>query len=46
MDKINKFYREHYNTLTKAEKKIAEFVVRNPKKVMLLSALELLISYK
>lgn len=41
MDKIHKFYKENYKTLTKVEKKIAEFLVKNPKKVMLLSALEL-----
>lgn len=41
MDKIHKFYKENYKTLTKVEKKIAEFFVKNPKKVMLLSALEL-----
>lgn len=41
MDKIHKFYKENYKTLTKGEKKIAEFLVKNPKKVMLLSALEL-----
>lgn len=41
MDKIHKFYKENYKTLTKGEKKIAEFFVKNPKKVMLLSALEL-----
>ena len=41
MDKIHKFYKENYKTLTKGEKKIAEFLVKNPKKVMVLSALEL-----
>ncbi|BBA51719.1 putative transcriptional regulator [Fusobacterium varium] len=41
MDKIHKFYKENYKTLTKVEKKIAEFFVKNPKKVMLLSALDL-----
>lgn len=41
MNKLNQFYKEHYNTLTKGEKKIAEYFVKNPKKVMLLSALEL-----
>ena len=41
MNKLNQFYKEHYNTLTKGEKKIAEYFVKNPKKVMMLSALEL-----
>lgn len=41
MDKIHKFYKENYKTLTKGEKKIAEFLVKNPKKVILLSALDL-----
>lgn len=41
MDKVHKFYKENYKTLTKVEKKIAEFLVKNPKKVMVLSALEL-----
>lgn len=41
MDKIHKFYKENYKNLTKGEKKIAEFLVKNPKKVMVLSALEL-----
>ena len=41
MDKIHKFYKENYKTQTKGEKKIAEFLVKNPKKVMVLSALEL-----
>lgn len=41
MDKIHKFYKENYKTLTKGEKKITEFLVKNPKKVMVLSALEL-----
>lgn len=41
MDKIHKFYKENYKTLTKREKKIAEFLVKNPKKVILLSALDL-----
>lgn len=41
MDKIHKFYKENYKTLTKGEKKIVEFLVKNPKKVMVLSALEL-----
>lgn len=41
MDKISKFYMEHYKTLTKGEKKIAEYIVKNPKRVLLLSALEL-----
>ena len=41
MDKIHKFYKENYKILTKGEKKIAEFFVKNPKKVMLLSALDL-----
>ena len=41
MDKVHKFYKENYKTLTKVEKKIAEFFVKNPKKVMLLSALDL-----
>lgn len=41
MDKIHKFYKENYKTLTKVEKKIAEFFAKNPKKVILLSALDL-----
>ena len=41
MDKIHKFYKGNYKTLTKGEKKIAEFLVKNPKKVILLSALDL-----
>ncbi|HEY4534164.1 MAG TPA: MurR/RpiR family transcriptional regulator [Fusobacterium sp.] len=41
MNKLHQFYKEHYNTLTKGEKKIAEYFVKNPKKVMMLSALEL-----
>lgn len=41
MDKIHKFYKENYKTLTKGEKKIAEFLVKNPKKVILLPALDL-----
>lgn len=41
VDKIHKFYKENYATLTKGEKKIAEFVVKNPKKILLMSALEL-----
>ncbi|MDU1910453.1 MurR/RpiR family transcriptional regulator [Fusobacterium sp.] len=41
MDKIHKFYKENYKTLTKVEKKIAEFFAKKPKKVILLSALDL-----
>lgn len=41
MDRIHKFYKDNYKTLTKVEKKIAEFIAKNPKKVILLSALEL-----
>ena len=41
MDKVHKFYKENYKTITKVEKKIAEFLLKNPKKVMVLSALEL-----
>lgn len=41
MEKIHKFYRENYKTLTKGEKKIAEFVMKNPKKIILMSALDL-----
>lgn len=41
MDRIHKFYKDNYQTLTKVEKKIAEYISKNPKKVILLSALEL-----
>ncbi|WP_022820115.1 MurR/RpiR family transcriptional regulator [Fusobacterium russii] len=41
MDRIHRFYKDNYETLTKVEKKIAEFIAKNPKKVILLSALEL-----
>lgn len=41
MDRIHRFYKDNYETLTKVEKKIAEFMAKNPKKVILLSALEL-----
>lgn len=41
MERINRFFKENYKTLTKGEKKIAEFVIKNPKKVLMLSALEL-----
>lgn len=41
MDRVHRFYRENYKTLTKVEKKIAEYFVKNPKKVMMLSALEI-----
>lgn len=41
MEKIHQFYKENYKTLTRVEKKIAEFFIKNPKKVVILSALEL-----
>lgn len=41
MNKIYNLYKENYDKFTKVEKKIAEFVAKNPKKVILLSALEL-----
>lgn len=41
MDRIYKYYKEKHVLLTKTEKKIAEYVIKNPKKVIVLSALEL-----
>ncbi|MDO4690074.1 MAG: MurR/RpiR family transcriptional regulator [Fusobacterium sp.] len=41
MDRVHKFYKDNYETLTRVEKKIAEFIAKNPRKVILLSALEL-----
>jgi DNA-binding MurR/RpiR family transcriptional regulator len=29
MNKLNQFYKEHYNTLTKGEKKIAEYFAKS-----------------
>lgn len=41
MERIHRFFKENYRTLTKGEKKIAEYVIKNPKKVLVLSALDL-----
>lgn len=41
MDIIYKYYKKEYKNLTKAEKKIIEFIVKNPKKVVLMSALDI-----
>ncbi len=38
MERIHRFFKENYRTLTKGEKKIAEYVIKNPKKVLVLSA--------
>lgn len=41
MNKIHKLYKKNYTKLTKTEKKIAEFISKNPKKLITLSAFEL-----
>lgn len=41
MDIIYKYYKDNYKTMTKTEKKIAEYIIRNPKKVIVFSALDL-----
>lgn len=41
MNNVYKLYKENYEKLTKTEKKIAEYISKNPKKVIVLSALEL-----
>lgn len=41
MEAIYNYYKNNYNVLTKTEKKIAEFIIKNPKKVIVLSALDL-----
>lgn len=41
MNEIHKLYKKNYAKLTKTEKRIAEFVSKNPKKLITLSALEL-----
>lgn len=41
MNNVYKLYKEKYEKLTKVEKRIAEYISKNPKKVIMLSALEL-----
>ena len=41
MNEIHKLYKKNYAKLTKTEKRIAEFISKNPKKLITLSALEL-----
>ncbi len=41
MNNVYKLYKENYEKLTKTGKKIAEYISKNPKKVIVLSALEL-----
>lgn len=41
MTGIAKLYRKNYNNLTKAEKQIAEYICGNPKKVIMMTSLDL-----
>lgn len=41
MNEMHKLYKKNYTKLTKTEKKIAEFISKNPKKLLTLSAFEL-----
>ena len=41
MIKFQNFYKENFNKLTKTEKKILEYIIKNPKYVIMNSALEI-----
>lgn len=41
MNKFQIFYKENFNTLTKTEKKILEYIIKNPKDIVISSALDI-----
>lgn len=41
MNRLQNFYKENFSKLTKTEKKILEYIIKNPKNVIISSALEL-----